>query len=297
MTGTDATLPTCQPPVADPSRPTLILPPGTIDSHVHIFGPHERYPYASDRVFTPPDAPQSQLEALHDFLGVSRALLIQSASHGLDHAAMMAALAQSPDRYRGVALLAPDVTPAALAELDERGICGVRFHLAAHMGTPPDVVQMSRQIERIRPLCWHVELHLMGSDLLVNLDFIRAIDAPVVIDHMARVDISLGLDSPEVEALTGLLDRSNVWVKLSGYERVSAEPAPYRDAVALARLLARHAPDRVIWGTDYPHPNITGEMVDDGLLVDLVAEVAPDPLARHKLLVDNAARLFGFGAG
>lgn len=295
MTGTGAALPTCQPPVAEPTRPRLILPSGTIDSHVHIFGPHERYPYAADRVFTPPDAPQPQLEALHDFLGVSRALLIQSASHGPDHAAMLAALAQYPDRYRGVALLAPDVTPAELAELDERGICGARFHLAAHMGTPPDVARMSSDIDLIRPFGWHVELHVMGSDLLANLDFIGGIDAPVVIDHMARVDLGLGLDSPEVEALTGLLDRGNVWVKLTGYERVSAEPAPYQDAVALGRLLARHAPDRVVWGTDYPHPNIIGEMVDDGLLVDLVAEVAPDPVAMHKLLVDNAARLFGFG--
>jgi 2-pyrone-4,6-dicarboxylate lactonase len=281
----------CRPPKPDPTRPDFVLPPGACDSHCHIFGPHDVFPYAARRPFTPPDAPKEQLRALHEFLGVGRAVLVQSAVHGADHAALLDALDSRPDDYRGVALLGPDASRDVVAELDEHGVCGVRFHLTAHLGVPPRNSEIDAVLALVRPFGWHAAFHVFGKDLVAHQDYLAAVEGPVVIDHMARVDLS---DDAAGDCLLRLLDRGNVWVKLSAPERISRQPAPFADAVRFARSLAEHAPDRVVWGTDYPHPNIPGEMVDDGALVDLVPLIAPDPVVRGKMLVDNPAALFGF---
>lgn len=281
----------CRPPKPDPTRPEFVPPPGTCDSHVHIFGPHKVFPYAPGRPFTPPDAPKEQLRALHELLGVQRAVLVQSTAHGTDHSAMLDALDSRPEDYRGVALVPPDVTASFVAELSEHGVCGARFHLTAHLSAPPPVEQIEAVLKLVSPFGWHAAFHVFGADLLAHQDFLAAIDGPVVVDHMARVDLR---DDAAGECLLRLLDRGNVWVKLSAPERISVEAAPFGDAVRFARALAEHAPDRVVWGTDYPHPNIPGEMVDDGALVDLVPRIAPDPVVRRKLLVDNPSALFGF---
>lgn len=285
---------TCAAPLEHPSKPTVELPDGSCDSHCHVFGPYDVFPFAPERTFTPPDAPKERLRGLHDFLGFSRAVIVQSACHGFDHAAMLDAVASDRSRYRGVALVRAGTSAETIAALSDAGVCGARFHFLAHVGAPPPWEEIRETAKGLVPFGWHVELHVSGPDLANYASEIAAIDAPVVIDHLGRVDLAEGLAGPSVEALVALLDRGNVWVKLSGPERIARRPAPYEDAVALAAMLAAHAPRRVLWGSDFPHPNITGAMPDDGVLVDLIGAIAPTPSARRLLLVDNPAELFGF---
>jgi 2-pyrone-4,6-dicarboxylate lactonase len=284
--------PTCPPPVADPKKPDLVLPPLACDSHYHIFGPADRFPYAADRTFTPHDAPVTALLKLHRFLGFERGVFVQSACYGSDHAAVLDALATLKDRYRAVALIEPDTSPAEINRLDAAGFCGVRLHIVSHLhGHSPD--DMRRIMALVEPYGWHIAVHTMHNGLAEHFEFIAAIRAPVVIDHIGRFDIEDGENSAGFQALRRLLDRGNVWVKLSGVDRVSKQPPMFRDAVAFARILAGQAPERIVWGTDWPHPNHM-QMPDDGALVDLIAEIAVDERTRSLMLVDNPARLFGF---
>jgi 2-pyrone-4,6-dicarboxylate lactonase len=286
--------PTCPPPDPNPKRPDLKLPPLSCDSHFHIFGPGKVFPYAPDRAFTPYDAPKEKLFELHRFLGFERGIFVQSSCHGTDHAAVLDALKEAKGRYRGVALLAPEAPPEQIARLDAAGFCGVRFHFMPHLGNAPSYDDMRAVMRRIAPYRWHVAIRVNGKGLLEHLAFITAIEAPVVIDHIARLDVEEGQTGKAFTTLRRLLDSGKVWVKLSGTDRVSKEPQPFRDAVALARALAAHASERVVWGTDWPHPNIDKYMPNDGKLVDAIAEIAPDEATRHRMLVDNPAELFGF---
>ncbi len=260
-----ATAPTCPPPDPHPKTPRFRLPALACDAHFHVFGPHDVFPFAADRTFTPHDAPKAALLALHRFLGFERGVFVQSSCHGTDHAALADLLASTGGRYRGVALLTP-ATPAR--EVTVMGL--------------------------IAPHRWHVALHMTGKDLIAYFDFITSIAAPVVIDHIGRVEAAEGPEGAAFQALRRLLDRGNVWVKLSGTDRVSSEPPPFRDAVALARNLAEHAPERVVWGTDWPHPN-HHSVPNDGDLVDLIPAIAVHEKTQHRMLVDNPAELFGFG--
>jgi 2-pyrone-4,6-dicarboxylate lactonase len=295
MTGPPtATGPSCPGPVPDPTVPQTALPPLSCDAHCHVFGPHDTFPYAADRTFTPPDAPREELRRRHDLLGLQRAMIVQSSCHGTDHAALLDALRAGGGRYRGTALVTPRTPRAEIARLDEAGVCGVRLHFLPHLAGAPDPQELWAVVESVAPFGWHVALHVAGDGIAEHAELVRAMPLPVVIDHMARVDIRHGLRTEPIRALLGLLDTGRVWVKLSGVDRVSTRPAPYPDGVALARLLAGHAPERVVWGTDFPHPNIHGDAPDDGELVDLVGEIAPDPEPRWKMLVANPADLFGF---
>lgn len=286
--------PTCPPPDPNPTPPQITLPPGACDSHFHIFGPAKVFPFAAKRTFTPHDAPKEKLFALHKFLGFERGVFVQSSCHAGDHAAVIDALAAANGRYRGVALLTPDTPAAEVARLDAAGFCGVRFHFVAHLGNAPSRDHMRAVMRLIAPYGWHVALHLTGKDLLAQLDFIRSIEARVVIDHIARLDVGEGSGGQAFKVLRGLIDGGRVWVKLSGTDRVSKEPPPFRDAVALAHALATHAPERILWGTDWPHVNIEKDMPNDGQLVDVIAGIAPDAATRRRMLVDNPAELFGF---
>ena len=286
--------PTCPPPDPSPTRPHIKLPPLSCDSHFHIFGPGSVFPYAVQRAFTPHDAPKERLFALHAFLGFERGIFVQSSCHGTDHAAVLDALKAAKGRYRGVALLAPETSTQEIARLNDAGFCGVRFHFLPHLGAAPSYDAMRSVMRLIAPHGWHVAIHVTGKDLLAHLDFIRSIEARVVIDHIARLDVTEGVSGAAFTSLRRLLDGGRVWVKLSGTDRVSKQAPPFRDAVALARALAEHAPERVVWGTDWPHPNIDKHMPNDGQLVDSIAEIAPDDLIRRRMLVDNPAELFGF---
>jgi predicted TIM-barrel fold metal-dependent hydrolase len=286
--------PTCPPPVPNPTPPHIRLPALSCDSHFHIFGPGKTYPYAPQRAFTPYDAPKERLFALHAFLGFERGIFVQSSCHGTDHSAVLDALAAAEGRYRGVALLVPETPTQEIARLNDAGFCGVRFHFLPHLGNAPSYDSMRAIMRLVAPHDWHVAIHVTGKDLLAHLDFITAIEARVVIDHIARLDVSEGVAGAAYTILRRLIDSGRVWVKLSGTDRVSKQAPPFRDAVLLARTLAEHAPERIVWGTDWPHPNIDKYMPDDGQLVDSIAEIAVDAATRRRMLVDNPAELFGF---
>lgn len=286
--------PACLPPDPNPKKPKLALPPLSCDSHFHVFGPHKVFPFAADRTFTPQDASKEDLFALHALLGFERGVFVQSGAHGGDHAVVLDLLAAGQGRYRAVGLIDPSFPKAELMRLHEAGMCGVRFHFFSHLGAPTPQDDIRAVIGRVAPLGWHIAVHVGGQGILEQYDFIASIEAKVVIDHMARIDIGEGLDGKAFSALRRLLDRGNVWVKLSGADRISKQGAPWHDAVPFARNLAQHAPERVVWGTDWPHPNHTA-VPNDGELVDLIAEIAPDERTRWLMLVENPARLFGFG--
>ncbi len=284
--------PTCPPPDLNPKKPDLALPPLACDSHYHIFGPADRFPYAADRTFTPHDAPLAALLKLHRFLGFERGVFVQSSCHGSDHAAVLDALAALKDRYRGVALITPEMPPADVRRLDAAGFCGARLHIVSHLhGYSP--ADMRKIMALVIPYGWHIAVHTMHNGLAEHFDFVSAIEAPVVIDHIGRFGIEDGENSAGFKALRRLLDRGNVWVKLSGVDRLSKQPPMFRDAVAFARILAEQAPERILWGTDWPHPNHK-QMPNDGVLVDLIAEIAPDEKTRRLMLVENPAKLFRF---
>jgi len=272
----------------------LKLPPLACDSHFHVFGPHRKFPYAPDRPFTPADAPKEDLFRLHELLGFQRGVFVQSTCHGSDHAALIDLLDAGQGRYRGVALLKPGMPAAEIERLDEAGVRGVRLHFYfPHLGAPIPRSDMRAIIASVEPYGWHVAMHLGGDGVREQYDFITSIEAAIVIDHIGRVDVGEGRYGETFSALRRLLDRGNIWVKLSGTDRITKQEYPYADAVAFARDLAAHAPERVVWGTDWPHPNHTA-VPNDGELVDLIAQIAPDARTRQLMLVDNPTRLFGF---
>lgn len=285
--------PSCPPPDPQPRKPRFALPSSSCDSHFHVFGPHAVFPFAANRPFTPHDAPKEALLRLHEVLGFERGVFVQSTCHGSDHAVMLDLLAATSGRYRGVALLTPATTPEQVKRLDAAGVCGVRLHFVSHLGPYPARDDVRAVMRLVEPYGWHIEVHVYGKDLLANLDFIAAIKARVVIDHIGRVDAREGPDGPAFVALRRLVDSGNVWVKLSGTDRVSQQEPPFRDAVALARILAEQAPERILWGTDWPHPNVR-RMPNDGELVDLIPDIAVNETTRRRMLVDNPAEFFGF---
>ncbi len=282
----------CPPPDPHPKTPRFDLPSGACDAHCHVFGPADRFPYAPERSYTPPDAPVARLRALHRTLGVTRAVIVQASCHGTDNRAMLDAIASSDGAYRGVAIVGRDVADAELAALDRGGVRGVRFNFVAHLGGAPDLEVFDRTLDRISALGWHVVLHLDAEDILTYADRIRRLTVPFVIDHMGRVKAAGGLDQRPFKMLLELMGNPLAWVKVCGAERVSSTGKPFADAVPFAAALIAAAPDRVLWGTDWPHPNITGDMPNDGELVDLFARVTGDVALQRTVLVDNPTRLY-----
>jgi len=275
-------------------RPVYRAPPGSCDTHCHVFGPGNVFPYAATRKYTPPDAPKENLCELHDTLGLERAVIVQASCHGTDNAAMLDAIAASDGRYRGVCNADDSFTEKQFAELHAGGIRGVRFNFVKHLGGAPDLDKMRAIISKVKQLPWHVELHFDAKDLLEYESVLDEIPLPVVIDHMGRVLVVDGVDqAPFQSLLSRLRDSEDLWVKVSGAERISAAGPPFSDAVPFASACIKAAPDRVIWGTDWPHPNVK-TMPNDGDLVDLIPQMAPTIELQRQLLVDNPARLFGF---
>jgi predicted TIM-barrel fold metal-dependent hydrolase len=284
----------CLPPDPNPVRPAHALPALACDAHCHVFGPAERFPYAEDRSYTPPDAPFESLVALHDHLGVKRGVIVQASCHGTDNTAMLDAIARGNGRYRGVAIVDAAVTDDTLKVLNDAGVRGVRFNFVAHLGGAPDLDVFDRVLRRIEALGWHVVLHLDAQDIVKYADLIGRIRVPFVIDHMGRVRAEAGLDQEPFRQLLELMRNPLAWVKVCGSERVSAGKRPFDDAIPFARALVHAAPDRVLWGTDWPHPNISKDMPNDGELVDLLFRICEDPALIHKILVENPERLYDF---
>ena len=278
-------------PDPSPVKPRYTPPPDACDAHCHIFGPGAEFPYAPNRTYTPPDAGKEKLAALHKHLGLSRAVLVQASCHGTDNSAMVDAMLWSEGAWRGVAMVGKDVTDAELERLHHAGARGARFNFVAHLGGAPDLKAVNEIIARIAPLGWHAELHLDAHDIETYRDFLNKLRLPFIIDHMGRPEARDGLDQAPFRRLLELMRNELAWVKVSGGDRISSAGKPYRDAIPFARALIEAAPDRVLWGTDFPHPNVK-VMPNDGELVDLFAAYVDDDALRRKILVDNPNTLY-----
>lgn len=278
----------------DPSRPAFVPPPGAVDAHCHVFGPADRFPYAPERKYTPCDAPKERLFALRDFLGFSRSVVVQATCHGNDNRALVDALQASGGRARGVASVGRDVTDDELAALHAAGVRGTRFNFVRRLVdfTPREVLREIAQ--RIAPLGWHVVVYFEAQDLPELWDFFTQLPTIVVVDHMGRPDVAQPVDGPEFARFVRLLDlHPNIWSKVSCPERLSKSGPPgYDDVVPFARHLVERFPERVLWGTDWPHPNMRSHMPDDGRLVDFLPRIAVTAQSRQQLLVDNPLWLY-----
>ena len=272
-------------------RPKFALPPNATDAHCHVFGPASNFPFAPARSYTPADAPKEALAALHRRLGIGRAVIVQASCHGTDNRAMLDCIAAAPKRHRGVAIVDAGFGTRELEALHAGGVRGVRFNFVRHLGGAPDLRVFGRVIDSIRPLGWHVVLHLDAIDIASLTETIRALPIPFVIDHMGRVDAAQGTDQPAFRALIELAGTPNCWIKVCGAERISVPP--FDQAVPIAAAIVAALPERTLWGTDFPHPNLK-HPVDEADLVDLIASVVPNTEAQQRLLVDNPARLYGF---
>jgi predicted TIM-barrel fold metal-dependent hydrolase len=286
-------LKSCPPPDPNPVSPALALPPGACDAHCHVFVPAGKFPYAADRSYTPPDAPVENLRRLHARLGVSRAVIVHASCHGTDMEVTLDAIASSEGRYRGVACVEDGVTQRELERLHAGGIRGIRFNFVKHLGGVPDLAVFYRLVKRIKPLGWHVVLHFDAEDIVSQSELLGRIDVPFIIDHMGRVKAADGLQQAPFQSLLALY-RNNplAWIKVCGAERVSSGKRPFLDAVPFAQALIQEDDSRILWGTDWPHPNITKDMPNDGELVNLFAQICPDPKAQRRILVDNPTRMY-----
>jgi 2-pyrone-4,6-dicarboxylate lactonase len=278
-----------------PSAPRLKLPPGACDAHCHVFGPADRYPFAAERTFTPADAPRERLFALHELLGIERCVIVQSGCHGFDNRVTEEAIAAKPGNYRGIALVPTSIADDEIRRLDAAGFRGARFNYMSHLGSAAPIEEVMAFSRRLAEFDWHLQIHCEARLIADLSPRLLQSAVPVVIDHMGRVDASLGIDQPAFRALRQLLEDERMWVKVSCCERSSRRPAPYEDAIPFAATLVADVPQRVLWGTDWPHPNLAGAPPDDGVLVDLLEQIAPSCTARRSLLVDNPLRLYRFG--
>ncbi|MEE3000125.1 MAG: amidohydrolase family protein [Pseudomonadota bacterium] len=284
----------CKPPDPNPKKPSLILPGGACDTHCHVFGPSDLFPYHPERSYTPPDASRQTLKDLHDFLGIERAVIVQASCHGPDNRAMLDAIKNSKGKYRGVCQIDKNTDEHDLHKLHEGGIRGVRFNFVKHLGGAPDLNFLRRTVDIVRELGWHLVLHFDAADLLEYKSLLQELNIKIVIDHMGRPKAAEGVGQPAFQTLLEFMKDENFWVKVCGLERISSTGKPFHDAIPFAAELLKVAPDRAIWGTDFPHPNITGDMPNDGELVDLVGLFAPDDNLQRKILVENPFRLYDF---
>ena len=268
-------------------------PPLACDAHCHVFGPAAKFPYDPNAAYTPQDAPFEKLQALHARLGLERAVIVHASCHGADMRATLDAIARSSGRYRGTAIIDPSVDENQFKRMHDGGIRAVRFNFVRHLGGRPDMGFFRKTVERVRAMGWHLILHLDAQDLVELEPILDKLPVPFVIDHMGRVKAADGLDQPAFRALLALMRNLNAWVKICGAERVSSAGPPFIDAVPFARALVEAAPKRVLWGTDWPHPNVKW-MPDDGALLELFPMMVPEARLQRQILVKNPASLYGF---
>jgi 2-pyrone-4,6-dicarboxylate lactonase len=291
-------IPACLPPrpVTPPSEK---LPPNACDTHAHVFGPADRFPYADDRSYTPPDAPLEKYLGMLDVLGFARGVLVQGSAHGRDNSAMLDALAREPARLRGVAVADADVSAATLREWDKLGVRALRFNhffrggqLHYRGGIPLSVAEIHAAV--MAELGWHLQLWIDVKDLPETVPTLKALGLPVVVDHMGRTDARAGTATEGFQSLLRAVGEGWCWSKLSGAHRLSQRAPDYPDARPFHEALVRANPDRLVWGGDWPHPRVEGEMPDAGHLLDLFLAWTPDAATRQRILVDNPAKLYGF---
>jgi len=285
-------IPTIAGPDPDPKTPRFRAPAGAIDTHTHIFGPAADYPFSPTRPYSPPDAPLAMFRDLHAKIGVTRAVIVNATVHGTDNRVVTDAIAQSKGDYRGIANVSASISDDDLRALDRAGIRGCRFAFLKRLGGVGDMTAFRRLVDRVAGIGWHVDIYLEPGTVQEFTPILQALPTTYVIDHMGTISAAKGLEDPDFKALLALqANDPKCWVKITGLERASAGGAPFADSVPFARALIDNAPDRVIWGTDWPHPNVK-VMPNDGDLVDLIPLYAPDPAIQQKLLVSNPERLF-----
>ena len=277
----------------NPKAPDFTPPAGAVDAHCHVFGPAGTFPYSPKRKYTPCDAPKEKLFALRDHLGFSRNVIVQASCHGTDNAALVDALETAGDLARGVAVVSPDVTDDELRAMDAAGVRAVRFNFVKRLvdATPKEV--FTGIAERIAKLGWHIVVYFEAPDLEELIPFLESLPTVIVVDHMGRPDVNNGVDHPDFKRFVDLLARNdNIWTKVSCPERLTVAGPPYDDVVPFARHLVEAFPDRVLWGTDWPHPNMKSHVPDDGQLVDVIPRIAPTAALQQALLIDNPMRLY-----
>jgi 2-pyrone-4,6-dicarboxylate lactonase len=280
--------------MATPSKPKLKLPAGACDAHVHVFGPRARFSFVEGRGYTPSDAPKELLFKLHERLGIQHCVIVQPACHGFDNSVTADATAATGGSYKGVGLVPLTISDSELKRLDVAGLCGARFHYMGHLASGPRIDEVINFGKRLAEIGWHLQIHMEASLIAELAPALRRSPVPVVVDHMGRIDASLGSEQSAFGALLTLLNDKNVWVKVSGSDRVTRQGPPYADAVRFARKLVTEFGDRCVWGTDWPHPNHQGPIPDDGILIDILTEIAPTDAARQAILVDNPQRFYRF---
>ena len=277
----------------NPSKPTYVPPAGAVDAHCHVFGPADRFPYAPERKYTPCDAPRAKLFELRDHLGFARNVIVQASCHGRDNAALVDALESAGDLARGVAVVGSDVAQDELERMNEAGVRAVRFNFVRRLvdATPREV--FLGIAERVARLGWHVVVYFEAPTLEDLVPFLRRLPTTVVVDHMGRPDVAAGVDDEHFQRFIEFLaENENVWTKVSCPERLTLAGPPYDDVVPFARTLVERFPRRVLWGTDWPHPNMKSHVPDEGVLVDVIPRVATDAGRRRALLVDNPMALY-----
>ncbi|MEY4617911.1 MAG: hypothetical protein RL101_97 [Actinomycetota bacterium] len=278
---------------ADPTKPSFQVPVGAVDSHCHVFGPGDIFPFAPERKYTPCDASWEQLFALRDFLGFEKNVVVQATCHGADNSALLDVLARANDKARGVVTVKSDIDMAELERMHALGVRGVRFNYVKRLVDPKPDDYYRGIIEKIKRLGWHVVLYFEPSDLKEKWDFFTSLGVPVVIDHMGRPDVTKPLDNPDFELFLKFMRENDVWAKVSCPDRLTVSGSPlYSDVVPFAKAVVEEFSDRVLWGTDWPHPNMKKEMPDDGILVDYVPSIATTPELQKKLLVTNPNNLY-----
>lgn len=277
----------------NPSKPKFVVPAGAVDAHCHVFGPGDEFPFAPERKYTPCDASREQLFALRDFLGFEKNVVVQATCHGADNSALLDVLEHSDDMARGVVTVKADVSLGELEKMHQLGVRGVRFNYVKRLVDPKPDDYYRGIIEKIKPLGWHVVLYFEPADLIEKWDFFTSLGVPIVVDHMGRPDVTKDLDNSDFALFQKFMRENDVWAKVSCPDRLTISGSPlYADVVPFAKAIVEEFSDRVLWGTDWPHPNMKKEMPDDGILVDYVPSIAVTSALQEKLLVTNPNNLY-----
>jgi predicted TIM-barrel fold metal-dependent hydrolase len=285
--------PRCAGPDRNLRKPAFQLPRGTVDCHAHVFGPAARFAFSPERSYTPEDCSVDDYRQLLDTLGIDRCVIVHGGAHGTDNAATLDAIARLGDRARGVAVIRPGLGEARLRELHAGGMRGCRISTVVRGGA--NFSHLEQLAAETHPLGWHLLLHLHQSAELVELEpRLAQVRNGLVLDHLGHVLGSEGVDAPGFRVLLRLLDTGRCWVKLASLYRSSSLPYPHEDMLPMIHAVVRTRPDRLIWGTNWPHPIYKGPMPNDADTVDLLPLWIEDPQVRRQVLVDNPARLYGF---
>ncbi len=278
---------------ANPSKPSYSVPKGAVDAHCHVFGPNDKFPYHPMRKYTPCDAPKEKLFELRDYLGFDRNVIVQASCHGTDNSALIDALSAAGDNARGVAVINPNISDVELQEMHHAGIRAVRFNFVKRLvdNTPKEI--FLAVAARIKKLGWHIVVYFEAPDLEGLIPFLKQLDCLIVVDHMGRPDVSKGVDHQDFQQFINFMsENKNIWTKVSCPERLTHQNTDYSDVEPFARLLVERFSTRVLWGTDWPHPNMKSHAPDDGDLVDIIPKIARTVELQKKLLIDNPMKLY-----